>query len=220
MIRILFIMLMLAAVIGFSRAHAASTNQQALSVEVFTTADREVQWELEVETRATRILIFRSMRWTAFSSLKHNSPATFPPIRISPNRSLYNASSSWTNRRWQRFKCSCRSGKGDAIRCRSLSRHRVFDGEAVVYGLTDLSSALDHYRTWRAEVGHEVHATTVSCWRPTLLPVTGNTGTITTPGIVAKTTAAASPACAGCRSGCASGCAVPGPAAGSEPRSR
>ena len=25
----------------------------------------------------------------------------------------------------------------------------VFDGEAVVYGLTDLSSALDHYRTWR-----------------------------------------------------------------------
>ena len=26
----------------------------------------------------------------------------------------------------------------------------VFDGEAVVYGLTDLSSALDHYRTWQA----------------------------------------------------------------------
>ena len=54
MIRILFIMLMLAAVIGFSRVHAASTSQQALLVEVFTTADREVQWELEVETRATQ----------------------------------------------------------------------------------------------------------------------------------------------------------------------
>ena len=26
----------------------------------------------------------------------------------------------------------------------------VFDSEAVVYGLTDLSSALDQYRTWRA----------------------------------------------------------------------
>ena len=25
----------------------------------------------------------------------------------------------------------------------------VFDGKAVVYGLTDLNSALDHYRTWR-----------------------------------------------------------------------
>ncbi len=28
----------------------------------------------------------------------------------------------------------------------------VFDGKAVVYGLTDLNSALDHYRTWRAGV--------------------------------------------------------------------
>ncbi len=26
----------------------------------------------------------------------------------------------------------------------------VFDGEVVVYGLTDLSSALEYYRTWRA----------------------------------------------------------------------
>ena len=26
----------------------------------------------------------------------------------------------------------------------------VFNGEAVVYGLTDLSNALDHYRTWQA----------------------------------------------------------------------
>ena len=52
MIRILFIMLMLAALIGFSRGHAASANQQAISVEVFTTADREVQWELEAETKA------------------------------------------------------------------------------------------------------------------------------------------------------------------------
>ncbi len=26
----------------------------------------------------------------------------------------------------------------------------VFDGKVVVYGLTDLSAALDHYRTWRA----------------------------------------------------------------------
>ena len=28
----------------------------------------------------------------------------------------------------------------------------VFDGDMVVYGLTDLSTALDHYRTWRARV--------------------------------------------------------------------
>ena len=26
----------------------------------------------------------------------------------------------------------------------------VFGGEVVVYGLTDLNAALDHYRTWRA----------------------------------------------------------------------
>ena len=26
----------------------------------------------------------------------------------------------------------------------------LFDGEAVVYGLTDLGVALDHYRTWRS----------------------------------------------------------------------
>ena len=28
----------------------------------------------------------------------------------------------------------------------------LFDGEAVIYGLTDLDVALDHYRAWRAEV--------------------------------------------------------------------
>jgi integrating conjugative element protein (TIGR03757 family) len=27
----------------------------------------------------------------------------------------------------------------------------VFDGQAVVYGLTDLDAALDHYRTWQAD---------------------------------------------------------------------
>ncbi|MCP5407909.1 MAG: TIGR03757 family integrating conjugative element protein [Chromatiaceae bacterium] len=149
MIRILFIMLMLAAVIGFSR-HAASTNQQALSVEVFTTADREVQWELEVETRATQNIDIQVYALDGIQQFETQLSSNLP---TDPDQSKQIALQRIQQLDEQTMAAVQNAAVGLAKAMQyGIDRYPaiVFDGKAVVYGLTDLSSALDHYRTWRA----------------------------------------------------------------------
>ena len=152
MIRILFIMLMLAAVIGFSRVHAASTSQQALLVEVFTTADREVQWELEVETRATQNI---DIQVYALDGIQRFEAKLSSDLPTDPDQSKQIA----LQRIQQLDEQTMAAVQNAAIGLAKAMQYGVdrypaivFDGEAVVYGMTDLSSALDHYRTWRAGV--------------------------------------------------------------------
>ena len=150
MIRILFIMLMLAAVIGFSRAHAASTNQQALSVEVFTTADREVQWELEAETKAAdRSIDFQVYKLDGIQQFETQLSSNLP---TDPDHSKQIALQRIQQLDEQTMAVVQNAAVGLAKAMQyGVDRYPaiVFDGESVVYGLTDLSSALDHYRTWR-----------------------------------------------------------------------
>ena len=150
MIRILFIMLMLAAVIGFSRVHAASTSQQALLVEVFTTADREVQWELEVETRATQNIDIQVYALDGIQQFETQLSSNLP---TDPDQSKQIALQRIQQLDEQTMAAVQNAAVGLAKAMQyGVDRYPaiVFDGEAVVYGLTDLSSALDHYRTWRA----------------------------------------------------------------------
>ena len=149
MIRILFIMLMLAAVIGFSPAHATSANQQALSVEVFTTADGEVQWELEVETRSTQNI---DIQVYALDGIQRFEAKLSSDLPTDPDQSKQIALQRIQQLDEQTMAAVQNAAVGLAKAMQyDINRYPaiVFDGEAVVYGLTDLSSALDHYRTWR-----------------------------------------------------------------------
>ena len=151
MIRILFIMLMLAAVIGFNRAHAASANQQALSVEVFTTADREVQWELEAETKAADQNI--DLQVYELDGIQQFETQLSSNLPTDPDQSKQIALQRIQQLDEQTMAAVQNAAVGLAKAMQyGVDRYPaiVFDGEAVVYGLTDLSSALDHYRTWRA----------------------------------------------------------------------
>ena len=151
MIRILFIMLMLAAALGFSRAHAASANQQALSVEVFTTADREVQWELEAETKAADQNI--DLQVYALDGIRQFETQLSSNLPADPDQSKQIA----LQRIQQLDKRAMAAVQNAAVGLAKAMQYGVdrypaivFDGKAVVYGMTDLSIALDHYRTWQA----------------------------------------------------------------------
>ena len=153
MIRILFIMLMLAAVIGFSRAHATTANQQALSVEVFTTADREVQWELEAETKAADQAI--DLQVYALDGIQQFETQLSSNLPTDPDQSKQIALQRIQQLDEQTMAAVQNAAVGLAKAMQyGIDRYPaiVFDGKAVVYGLTDLNSALDHYRTWRAGV--------------------------------------------------------------------
>ena len=153
MIRILFIMLMLAALIGFSRGHAASANQQAISVEVFTTADREVQWELEAETKAADQAI--DLQVYALDGIQQFETQLSSNLPTDPDQSKQIA----LQRIQQLDEQTMAAVQSTAVGLAKAMQYGVdrypaivFDGEAVVYGLTDLSIAIDYYRAWQVGV--------------------------------------------------------------------
>ena len=151
MIRILFIMLMLAAALGFSRAHAASANQQALSVEVFTTADREVQWELEAETKAADRNI--DLQVYALDGIQRFETQLSSNLPTDPDHSKQIALQRIQQLDEQTMAAVQNAAVGIAKAMQyGVDRYPaiVFDGEAVVYGLTDLRIALNHYQVWWA----------------------------------------------------------------------
>ncbi len=149
MIRLFFILLMLAAVIGFNRVQAASSHQKALSVEVFTTADRPVRWEPEIETRAAQnidLQVYELNRiQLAEMALSNNLPAD-------PNQAKQIVLQRIQQLDEQAMPGIQNAAVGLAKAMQTgVDRYPaiVFEGEAVVYGLTDLGIALDHYRAWR-----------------------------------------------------------------------
>ncbi len=153
MIRILFLMLMLASVIGFCRAHAASANQQAISVEVFTTADREVQWELEAETKAAdRNIDLHLYELDGIQQFETQLSSNLPTDPVLSKQIA-------TQRIQQLDEQTMAAVQNASVGLAKTMQYGVdrypaivFDSEVVVYGPNDLSSALDHCRTWRAGV--------------------------------------------------------------------
>ena len=150
-LRFLFIVFMLAAVIGFNRAHAASANQQAVSVELLTTADRYLQWELEAETKAADqnidLQVYKldgiQQFETQLSSNLPSDPDMSKQIAMQRIQQLDEQTMATVQ--------NAAVGLAKAMQY-GVDRYPaiVFDGEVVVYGMTDINSALDHYRAWRA----------------------------------------------------------------------
>ncbi|WP_051301699.1 TIGR03757 family integrating conjugative element protein [Sedimenticola selenatireducens] len=150
MIRILFIMLMLAAVLGFNRTHAASANQNTLWVEIFTTADREVQWEREAETGAVRNI---DLQFYVLDGIQQFETQLSNNLSTDPDLSKQIALQRIQQLDEQTMAAVQNAAVGLAKSMQyGIDRYPaiLFDGEAVVYGLTDLNIALDHYRTWQA----------------------------------------------------------------------
>jgi len=149
MIRVLFILLMLTAVIGLNSAYAASFHQQAPTVEVFTTTDRSVQWEPETEISAAQnidLQVYELNRIQLFeTALSNDLPAN-------PNQAKQIVLQRIQQLNEQAMPAiqNAAVGLAKAIQY-GVDRYPaiVFDGEAAVYGLTDLGVALDHYRAWR-----------------------------------------------------------------------
>ena len=150
-LRFLFIVFMLAAVIGFNRAHAASANQQAVSVELLTTADRYLQWELEAETKAADqnidLQVYKLDGIQLFETQLSNNLPTNPD----QSKQIALQRIQQLDKRAMAAVQNAAVGLAKAMQY-GVDRYPaiVFDGKAVVYGMTDLSIALDHYRTWQA----------------------------------------------------------------------
>ncbi len=141
-----------AALFGIGIAHADSSYQETLLVEVFTTTDRQVRWEPETETRAAQnidLQVYELNRIQLFEeALSNDLPAD-------PNQSKQIALQRIQQLDEQAMPAIQNAAVGLAKAMQyGINRYPaiVFEGEAVIYGLTDLSSAFDHYRTWRAGV--------------------------------------------------------------------
>lgn len=143
-----FIASALAVLIGQGIAHADSLRQESLLVEVFSTADRPVQWETgdlrKIDLRVyelDRIRLFE----TALSNDLPNDPDQAREVVLQRIQQL--------DERSMPALQHAAVGLAKAIQT-GVDRYPaiLFDGEAVVYGLTDLGVALEHYRAWRTGV--------------------------------------------------------------------
>jgi len=146
MIRLSFILLMLTAVIGFNNAQAASSHQQAISVEVFTTADRQVQWEPEAAQNIDLQVYELNPIQRFEEALSHDLPTD-------PNHAKQIVLQRIQQLDKQAMPAIQNAAIGLAKAMQTgIDRYPaiVFEDETVVYGVTDLGTALDHYRAWRA----------------------------------------------------------------------
>ncbi len=143
--RVLFILLMLTAVIGFNKVQAASPHQKALSVEVFTTADRQVRWEPEAAQNID-LQVYELNRIQIFETALSND---LPADRNQAKQIVLQRIQQMDEQPMPAIQ-NAAVGLAKAMQY-GVDRYPaiLFDGKAVVYGLTDLSVALDHYRVWR-----------------------------------------------------------------------
>ena len=147
-----FIVPAFAALLGTGIAHADSSHPEVLLVELFTTTAKGVQWELQAETKAADQNI--DLQVYALDGIRQFETQLSSNLPADPDQSKQIALQRIQQLDEQAIAAIQNAAVGLAKAMQyGVDRYPaiVFDGEAVVYGLTDLSSALDHYRTWRAE---------------------------------------------------------------------
>jgi integrating conjugative element protein (TIGR03757 family) len=120
-------------------------------VEFFTTTANGIQWDLEAETKAADRNI--ELQFYELDGIQRFETQLSNNLPTDPNQSKQIA----LQRIQQLDKRAMAAVQNAAVGVAKAMQYGVdrypaivFDGEAVVYGLTDLSSALDHYRAWRA----------------------------------------------------------------------
>ena len=120
-------------------------------MEVFTTTAKGVQWEPLVGTKEDRQNIdFQLYKLDGIQQFETQLSSNLP---TDPDRSKHIA----VQRIQQLDEQAMAAVQNAAVGLAKAMQYGVdrypavmFDGEVVVYGLTDINSALDHYRAWRA----------------------------------------------------------------------
>ena len=139
-----------AALLGTGMAHADPSHQETLLVEVFTTTDRGVQWEPLVGTKEDRQNI--DLHIFELDGIQQSEARLSSNLPADPNQSKQIALQRIQQLDEQESAAIQNAAVGLAKAMQyGIDRYPaiVFDAELVVYGLTDLSAAFDHYQTWR-----------------------------------------------------------------------
>ncbi len=131
-------------------AHADPSRQETLLVEVFTTTDWRFHWEPVAGTKETHhnieVQIYDldgiQRLETQLSSNLPTDPKQSKQITLQRIQQLDEQATSAIQ--------NAAIGLAKAMQY-GVDRYPaiVFDGVVVVYGLTDLSAAADHYQTWQ-----------------------------------------------------------------------
>ncbi len=139
-----------AALFSIGMVHAEPTHQEMLFVEVFTTMDWKFHWEPVAGTKEAHqnieVQIYELdgiQRFEAqISSNLPTDPKQSKQIALQRVQKLDESATSAIQ--------NAAVGLAKAMQY-GIDRYPVivFDGAVVVYGLTDLSAAADHYQTWQ-----------------------------------------------------------------------
>ncbi len=131
-------------------AHADSSHQETVLVEIFTTTDWEFQWESAAGAKEahknTEVQIYE------LDGIQRSEAQLSSNLPTDPKQSKHIAL-----QRIQQLDESVTSAiQNAAVGLAKATQYGidrypaiVFDGGVVVYGLTDLSTALDYYQTWQ-----------------------------------------------------------------------
>lgn len=147
-----FIATMFATLFGIGTAHADPSYQEVLLVEVFTTTDWEVQRESVAGTnKAHKDIDVQSYELDGIQRFEAQLSSNLP---TDPGQSKHIALQRIQQLDEQVTSAIQNAAIGLAKAMQyGVDRYPaiVFDGAVVVYGLTDLSAAADHYQTWQTE---------------------------------------------------------------------
>ena len=146
-----FIALAFAALFGIGTANADSLHQEMMLVEIFTTTDLEVQWKPVTGTKEVHQNI--DVQIYELDGIQRSEAQISSNLPTDPKQSKQIALQRIQQLDEQATSAIQNAAVGLAKAMQyGIDRYPaiVFDGKVVVYGLTDLKIALDHYLTWRA----------------------------------------------------------------------
>lgn len=139
-------------VIAICPAQAATSGDSVPMLEVFTTREQKVQSDSHIETmnpdQSIKLQVYHLDGIEQFESVLSKSL----PTDIKQAKHIALQRLQYLNVKWKESMQKAAIGLTKAMQY-GLDRYPaiVFDGQAVVYGVTDVQTAFAHYRAWRRE---------------------------------------------------------------------
>lgn len=141
-----------AVLVSISTAYAAPPHQQTLLVEVFTTTDWVVRGEPLGGTKEThQHIVVHIYELDGIQRFEAQLSSNLPTDQHQAKQIALQRIQKLDGQSKAAIQ-NAAVGLAKAMQY-DIDRYPafVFDGGVVVYGLTDLRDALEHYRTWRRE---------------------------------------------------------------------
>ncbi len=145
-----FIVLMFTVLFGTGTVQGAPVYQDTILVELFTTIDNKLPSEPTSNTKEPHQGIdFHAYQLDQIQLVENALSNNLP---VDPKRSKQIVMQRFQQLDAQTITAFQNTAVGLAKAMQyGIDRYPaiVFDGKAVIYGLTDVDAALDHYRTWQ-----------------------------------------------------------------------